>query len=359
MMTTPIALDEDLRLAELRSYGILDTGPETDFDDIAQLTAQICEVPVALVSFVDAERQWFKARVGFDEPETERDKSFCSLAIRQNELFEVEDLHKDPRTRSHPLLRDRPDLYFYAGAPLLTETGLALGSLCVLDTRTRVLTDVQRRALRVLAHQVVRQLDARRNLHLAEMQSKEVDHRVKNSLQSVASYARLLSFSAESEETRRTLGALQGRIETVAALHEALYRTEAANTVDLGRYLLNVGGLLQAHCPPNITLSVEAGPAMVPSSIATACATIMNEIVANAIKHAFPGGAPGRIDVTGSRDGDSYILDCRDDGVGMPDEGRAGLGLRIIDAAAQQIGGTIATESAEPGHRLRITLPLE
>ena len=228
----------------------------------------------------------------------------------------------------------------------------------MLDTRVRRLTDLQRRTLTVLARQVIRQLDARRHLRLAEIQRKEVDHRVKNSLQSVASYARILSFGAKSEETRTALSTLQGRIETVAALHEALYRSDANNSVDLGRYLVNVGSLLKGHCPPNVHLAVAAGPATVPTAVATSCATIVNEVVANAIKHAFPNDRSGTISVTGHRVGDAYLLDCSDDGVGLAAEHSQGLGMQIIDAAAQQIGGAVETVSAESGHHIHVRLPL-
>lgn len=357
-MTTPLPIPEDARLAELRSYGILDTAPEQDFDDIAGLAAELCEAPVALVSFVDDHRQWFKAHIGFDGCETDLSRSFCRLAIRQEDVFEIPDLTADPRTAGSPLLSDHPDLRFYAGAPLITESGHALGTLCVLDFRVRSLTDLQRRSLRVLARQVIRQLDARRHLRLAEIQRKEVDHRVKNSLQSVASYARILSFDAKTDETRAALSTLQGRIETVAALHEALYRTDAADRVDLGRYLVNVGALLKDHCPPHVNLAVAAGPAIVPTAVATACATIVNEVVANAIKHAFPGGRPGTISVTGHRVDGDYRLDCSDDGVGVSVDAAQGLGTQIIAAAAGQIGGVVETQSAEVGHHIEVRLPL-
>ena len=224
--------------------------------------------------------------------------------------------------------------------------------------RVRSLTELQRRTLRVLARQVVRQLDADRHLRLAEIRRLEVDHRVKNSLQSVASYARILSFGANSDETRRALSTLQGRIETVAALHEALYRSDANDRVDLGRSLLNVGALLKGHCPTGVHLAVAAGPATVPTAIATACATIVNEVVANAIKHAFPDGRTGSISVTGYAHEGAYLLECSDDGIGLPEEISKGLGTRIIDAAAEQVGGSVETRPSGTGHHIQVRLPL-
>lgn len=349
---------EDARLAELRAYGILDTPPERDFDEIAGLVADLCEAPVALVSFIDGDRQWFKARVGAEEPETPLELSICAQAIRQGDVYEIEDLQSDPRTRGHGLLRARPDLRFYAGAPLVSPAGIPLGSLCVLDTRPRRLTPVQRQTLIVMARQVVRQLDARRAQRLAETRRNEADHRVKNSLQSVASYARLLRMRTQSDETKQALTRVEGRIQTVAALHAELYRADADDHVDIGRYLLNVGDLLRAGCPPNIRLTVTAQSAMVPTAVATACAGILNEVVANAIKHAFPGGRQGAIHVLGAKTEGRYVLDCGDDGVGRPGNAPAGLGLTIIDTTAQQIGGTVETRATGAGHALRVTVPL-
>ncbi|ROU02894.1 GAF domain-containing protein [Histidinibacterium lentulum] len=357
-MNMTSATSEIARQAELRAYGILDTAPETDFDEIAALVAQLLEAPVALVSFVEPDRQWFKAHVGVEERETPIEMSICAQTIRQGDLYEIEDLHTDPRTRGHGLVTARPDLRFYAGAPLVSPSGVAIGSLCVLDTRPRRLTPTQRQTLLVMARQVVRQLDARRAQRLAETQRSEADHRVKNSLQSVASYARLLRLRSRSEETKRALTRVEGRIQTVAALHAELYRSDADDTVDIGRYLLNVGDLLRAGCPPNIRLAVTAETAMVPTAIATGCAGILNEVVANAIKHAFPDGRQGAIQVSGLAVDGSYVLDCGDDGVGIPGDAPAGLGLTIIDTTAQQIGGTVETRATGGGHALRVTVPL-
>src|SRR5215469_18109412 len=124
-MKPPLPKNEPARLEALRRYAILDTFPEQEFDDLARLAALICGTPIALVSFVDANRQWFKARVGLEAPETPRNVSFCAHAIAKAELLVIPDALKDERFRSNPLVTGEPHVRFYAGAPLVAQDGHA------------------------------------------------------------------------------------------------------------------------------------------------------------------------------------------------------------------------------------------
>ena len=159
-----VSTAEHERLAALARYGILDTAPEDAFDELVQLASTICEAPIALISLIDATRQWFKARVGLDATETPRAISFCTHAIRERELFVVQDARADPRFAGNPLVTGEPHIRFYAGAPLLTPDGHSLGTICVIDREPRVLTAAQRHGLGALARQVVVQLELRRQI---------------------------------------------------------------------------------------------------------------------------------------------------------------------------------------------------
>jgi GAF domain-containing protein len=162
-MTAPVPNHERKRLEVLWEYEVLDTVPEAVFDDLTELAADICEAPIALISLVDEDRQWFKSKVGVTLNETTRDMSFCSHAIQQTDLFIVPDATKDERFKHNPLVVAEPNIRFYAGAPLVTPDGHTLGTLCVLDKVPRKLRPQQKQALRVLAHHVVSQLELRRH----------------------------------------------------------------------------------------------------------------------------------------------------------------------------------------------------
>ncbi len=162
MIETSALPGEARRLEALHRYAILDTLPEPDFDELARLAAYFCDTPVALISLVDADRQWFKARFGFSLSETPRHLSLCAHAIREPGLFVVPDALADPRFANNPLVTADPPIRFYAGAPLLTAEGEALGTLCVIDHSPRDLSPAGAEALRALSHQVVAQLEWRR-----------------------------------------------------------------------------------------------------------------------------------------------------------------------------------------------------
>ncbi len=183
--------NEPDRLRALREYGILDTAPEQSFDDLTALAAHLCEAPIALISLLDENRQWFKSRIGITATETARDISFCTHAILEPDLFIVPDACKDARFAENPLVTSDPHIRFYAGSPLVTPTGYALGTLCVIDHVPRELRPEQRQALAVLSRHVIAQLELRRAL-AARQQAEE-------------------ALTERNEEVRKLRRALDGR----------------------------------------------------------------------------------------------------------------------------------------------------
>ncbi len=154
-------LDSAARLNELKRLMVLDTAEEKAYDDITRMAAGLLGTPIALISLVDENRQWFKSRVGLQARETPREMAFCAHAITAGAPLVVEDATQDERFVENPLVTSDPNIRFYAGAPLITSNGHALGTLCVIDTRPRQITQQQMEQLRFMARQVISMLEAR------------------------------------------------------------------------------------------------------------------------------------------------------------------------------------------------------
>jgi diguanylate cyclase (GGDEF)-like protein len=180
MKKAPFPENEAKRLEALRKYNILDTLPEMSFDDITRIASHISDTPVALISLVDSERQWFKSKIGFDIQETPRDISFCSHAILEPDILVVPDTHKDERFFDNPLVTGEDNIRFYAGSPLVTAKGETLGTLCVIDRNPRNLDETQKEALRALARQVMDQLELRKHINEQEQNKRELVEYQKN-----------------------------------------------------------------------------------------------------------------------------------------------------------------------------------
>jgi signal transduction histidine kinase/DNA-binding response OmpR family regulator len=207
-LAAPIPENENERLEQLHSYGVLDTEAEQAFDDLTFLASQICQTPMALITLIDGERQWIKSNVGTDLTETSREQAFCSHAILHQEVMEVPDATRDERFADNDFVSSDDGIRFYAGAPLVTPDGYALGTLCALDRTPGELTEEQRRSLAALSRQVVSQLELRR----AAAEREQARHAVMQAKESAEAANRAKSdfLANTSHEIRTPLTAIMG-----------------------------------------------------------------------------------------------------------------------------------------------------
>ncbi|MGB3266282.1 MAG: adenylate/guanylate cyclase domain-containing protein [Microcoleus sp.] len=192
MQAAPLPSNEEERLKALHRYNVLDTDADAAFDDLTALASYICGTPIALVSLVDANRQWFKSKVGLDAPETPRELAFCSHAIlNPNELLVIPNALEDDRFAGNPLVTSNPNIRFYAGAPLVTPEGFPIGTLCAIDTVPRHLSPAQLEALRTLGRQVISQMELRINyakLKRAQFRQKQVEAKLRSTDEQIVNF---------------------------------------------------------------------------------------------------------------------------------------------------------------------------
>lgn len=341
------------RLAALQSFEILDTDPERDFNEIVALAAATCGTAISVVNFIDAERQWFKAETGLGVRETPLATSLCAHAILEQDFVEIPDTLEDPRMRDNPLCLGQPGLRFYAGALLKTDEGLPLGTLCVLDYQPRKLTPLQRDTLRVLSRQVMALLAVRSALRTADILRREVDHRVKNSLQSLSSFTRLQQRAFASQDAKLALSMVGRRIDALTHLHEQLYQTDDHQAVDLGAYIERICAHLAGLVPLGVALEVDAVKSAVSPQQAAAVGTYLNEFISNSYKHGFPDGRSGTVAIRlNAVDGDLLELVCTDNGVGLPkdlSDSNTGLGMKIAEVVCMELESELELQNGDNG----------
>jgi len=309
-----VQLHDRARLAALADYMVLDTPPEPNFDDIVQLAAQLCQTPISLVSLVETDRQWFKARVGLDAQETPINQSVCQLGLGRTDLLIIPDLSEDSRTAGNTLVTDDPHIRFYAGAPLIAPRGEILGMLCVIDHKPRPegLTVDQQSVLAKLARQVIAQLELRRAMD--RRMEEDVERRQLNDLlterlnQTLAMINGLASQTLRSVPSRGPVESFQSRLDALTEAHDLLQRKRWAKT-DL---MSIVTSSLARHAGADrFTIS---GPEMVlaPKGAVTT-AMLLHELGSNARKYGALSNPTGHVAVewTLEGEGEDAVLTLR------------------------------------------------
>jgi GAF domain-containing protein len=275
MIYPPLPCDEAARLEALHHYNILDTSAEADFDGITDLAAHLCGTPIALICLVDCDRQWFKSKVGLDVSETARRIAFCAHTILQPDLFIVEDASQDSRFDDNPLVTSDPKIRFYAGMPLITPQGQPIGTLCILDRIPRKLSSEQRQFLRVLASQVITQLELRRHLAASaqmvtslqqsqqalQLTRADLEIQVKERTEQLVQTNEALRKQAERD---RLLGAIAARIRQSLDLDEILETAVA-----------EIRNFLQVERTALYQIEVDHGGKFVVESVAPHCLPIL------------------------------------------------------------------------------------
>lgn len=400
MIKAELPTDERQRLQALFDYDILDTEAEKVFDDLTQLASEICDTPIALISLVDPDRQWFKSATGIDAQETSRDIAFCSHAIHQRHIFEIPDASKDIRFHDNPLVTGDPKIRFYAGAQLVTPDGYAIGTLCAISDQPKTLTTHQRNALEILSREVISQLELRQKLQQLKQAGEnktaflsDMSHEIRTPLNGIMGTLELLIDSGLNPAQKNLVNlALQSSESLLAILNDVLdlSKIEAGqidldlSEFDLMELLADVASVhsVQAESK-NIDLLCPAN--FIPHSRVRADALrirqVMNNLISNAIKFTEEGEVCVGIEMISESDKQLNVrFSVRDTGIGLTDEqvsdvfkrfrqadasisrhyGGTGLGLTISRQLVDLMGGTIGVQS-QPGEGavFWFTLPLD
>jgi two-component sensor histidine kinase len=354
-----IPADEPKRLAAVRRYDILDTPPDGAFDRVTAIAARRFGVPISIVSIVDHDRIWFKSHHGLDVKQIGRDPGLCASAILSEDPWLLSDAKTDIRSLANPLVAGEFGLRFYAGVPLRTHDGFNLGTLCVIDKEPRPIDQAQIEDLKDLASVVMDQIEVRLSARLAVaqagMMSREIDHRVMNSLQFVAGMLSMQSRASGNPEVANHLSIAATRVGAVARVHRHFYLDKPSETVGcliyLRRLCEDLSGILECR------IVVEGTEALVPTTQLQPIGLLVNELVTNAAKH---GG--GSITVTfNPAAGGMFALCVLDEGTGLPDgfditRKSGGLGMTLVTLLAGQLHGEIAARPNPAGRGACFTI---
>lgn len=329
------------------------------FTGVTALASRLTGAPMAAISIAaGGGRTLFRACHGIELPDPPDDGTSAYGAVFTPDAMRVVyDIRKE--APGHPHAAGLSRVRFYAGMPLALRDGSRVGALCVFDRRPRRPKAPRIANLRDLADLLAKQIDLMHMAHLGEVRQnylvKEMNHRIANSLQ-VVSYLLTLQGRAAGDAAQRALAAAAGRIDAVAVVHRRLYRADGTGAIDFKSYLDDLCANLRravSAAEQRHVVAVEADPVDLPSWRATALGLIVNELVTNAVKHAYPAGEAGPIAVGFFAAADEHRLTVADEGQGLPADvdpaSARGIGMRIIRILVQQLGGTITFANAREG----------
>lgn len=387
---TNIFSTEKERLAALYDYNILDTCDEEAYDDITALASSICDVPMSLITFIDRDRQWFKSKKGVDVKQTPLNVSFCNHTILSDELMIVEDTYRDTRFVQNPFVINEPNIRFYAGMPLVTPDGFALGTICVLDQSPRRLSESQQKSLEALGRQVMQLIELRKKNNELEVANQFnqrlisiIGHDLKAPMQSIKQLTDFFQkASATKLDLQKWVPLMSKTADDAIQLTGNLLEWGATQLKNSERENVNLFQLVGETIERSQHLFSHKGNKVInnidDSITILVNPTMLTFIVRNLLVNANKFTSEGDITISLERTDRQVVLGVSDTGKGISadrlpalfswshktstkgtnGEYGSGIGLPIVAEFAEQMGGNITVESTPgKGSRFNITLP--
>jgi signal transduction histidine kinase len=385
----PLPVNENERLDALISYNILDTADDDDFDELTTLASAICGTPIALISLIDAERQWFKSTIGTTLKDGPREYAFCAHAIASfDDIMVVNDATRDERFRNNPLVTGDTQVIFYAGVPLINEDGFALGTLCVIDHQRKELTNDQKSGLKILAKQVVHKLELRRKVYYLEKANQELRdanvfiqkfasmaaHDIKNPVSSILLTSQALKIrlqKLEDEGCGRLVDLnITATKNLLTLLEEMLAYSKSPASLLIKKQHFDLKTILKkvmtlVNIPANFRVHIPEETHELQMST-VAFEQIFINLLSNAIR--YNDKENGHIQIRFADDGEFYRFEVEDNGIGIAEQYHekifgnnftlkitdrynnkgTGIGLSTVKELIKTLQGTIYVKS-EPG----------
>ncbi len=386
MIAAQKPINETERISSLYEYNLLDSLPEKEYDDITRIAANICGMPIALITLVDNERQWFKSQIGIAVSETHRDDAFCAHAIlKPEELFIVSDTKKDERFHDNPYVIGSPFVGFYAGVPLVNETGMPLGTLCVLDNKPNSITNDQKETLKALARQVISYFEiSKKNAQLARQKAEieainedlsqfahVVAHDVKSPCASIAMSVALLKDtygSSMDKEMSQILNMMEETSHAAIRMVDGILRhTQIVTGAEIEKEQFTFNSITD-EIKKLVTITPDFSiNTLNPDLKLFAARYILQQILVNLVNNAikYNDKPKGIITITAKADTTYYTISVQDNGPGIRKEYQdkifemfstlgtydrfnkkgTGIGLATVKKLVEKLNGTITVTS--------------